>query len=110
MLEYKGYHAEIEFDKDTNYYCGWLYGISDLVTFGGETKEEAEKDFYVAVDDYLEFCRATDQEPKRENADDLDVRVNSDLYQSLKAAAQNAGESFNSFVEKILADYVAKTA
>ena len=72
MLEYKGYHAEFEFDNDTNYWCGWLYGIKDLVTFGGETKEEAEKDFKVAVEDYLEFCKALNQEPNREVSDNLD--------------------------------------
>ena len=110
MLEYKGYHAEFEFDNDTNYWCGWLYGIKDLVTFGGETKEEAEKDFHLAVEDYLEFCEELHQEPNREVSDKLDVRVNSDLYKSLKLAAQNAGESFNSFIEKILADYISKTA
>ena len=106
MLEYKGYHAEIEFDKDTNYYCGWLYGISDLVTFGGETMEEIEADFHLAVEDYLEFCKETNQEPKREPY----LPVSSSLRTSLEKAAKNAGQSLNNFVEKILTDYLAKTA
>lgn len=107
MLEYKGYHAEIEFDEEENYYCGWLYGISDLVTFGGETKAEVEKDFRDAVDDYLEFCKETNQEPKRE---ENKLKINSDLYKTLMTAAENAGENLNDFVEKILSDYISKTA
>lgn len=107
MLEYKGYHAEIEFDEEENYYCGWLYGISDLVTFGGETKAEVEKDFRDAVDDYLEFCKETNQEPKRE---ENNLKINSDLYKTLMTAAENAGENLNEFVEKILSDYISKTA
>ena len=110
MLEYKGYHAEIIFDEEDNYYSGRLYGINDLVMFGGETEEEVEADFHLAVEDYLEFCRADGKEPNREVGNDLDVRVNSELYKSLQAAAKNAGESFNKFVEKILTDYLAKTA
>lgn len=110
MLEYKGYHAEIEFDKDTNYWCGWLYGIKDLVTFGGETKEEAEKDFHLAVEDYLEFCKALNQEPDHEEVKLSNIEVKDDLYKSLSTAAKNAGESLNGLVEKILSDYLAKTA
>ena len=110
MFEYKGYHAEVVYNEETNYWTGWLYGISDFVTFGGETEAEVENDFYEAVDEYLDYCKEIRKEPKREVSDNLDVRVNSDLYKSLKLAAQNAGESFNSFVEKILTDYLAKTA
>ena len=110
MLEYKGYHAEIFYDDEDKYYSGRLYGLNDLVTFGGETEEEVEKDFYLAVDDYLEFCRAKNQEPDKEFGECLDVRVNSDLYKSLKEAAKNSKESLNEFVEKILSDYMTKTA
>lgn len=108
MLEYKGYHAEISYDEEENYYSGHLYGIRDLVMFGGETKAEVEADFRLAVEDYLEFCRAEGKEPNRED-DDI-VRVSHDLYQSLKDAAKKADENLNSFAEKILADYIAKTA
>ena len=110
MMEYKGYHADVEYDEETKYWCGSLYGIRDLVMFGGKTEKELEADFHLAVEDYLEFCRADGKEPNRETGNDLDVRVNSELYKSLQAAAKNAGESFNGFIEKILADYLAKTA
>lgn len=108
MLEYKGYHAEIIHNKEENYYSGRLYGIHDLVTFGGETNEKVEADFHDAVEDYLEFCAELNQEPNRE--DDGIFKVNYNLYQTVKDAAKKAGENYNTFVEKILADYFAKTA
>ena len=77
--------------------------------FGGETEKAVEEDFHLAVADYLEFCKETNQEPKREVSNDLDVRVNSELYKSLVTAAKNAGESLNGLVEKILSDYLAKS-
>ena len=111
MLEYKGYHAEINHNDETNYYCGCLYGIRALVMFGGETKQEVEADFRLAVEDYLEFCRADGEEPNREeNSKDLKVRVNADFYKNLKDATNKSDKNFNDFVEKILTDYVAKTA
>ena len=106
MLEYKGYHAEIEYDKEDDYYCGKLYGIKDLVMFGGATEEEVEADFHLAVEDYLEFCRADGKEPNRE----FNLELTSSLRTSLEKAAKNAGQSLNNFVEKILTDYLAKTA
>ena len=110
MLEYKGYHAEFEFDNDTNYWCGWLYGIKDLVTFGGETKEDAEKDFYVAVDEYLDYCKELNQKPDREEIKLSNIEIKDELYQSLSTVAKNTGESLNELVEKILTGYLAKTA
>lgn len=110
MLEYKGYHAEIVHNDETNYYCGRLYGIKDLVMFGGETEKEVEQDFYAAVDDYLEFCKELNQEPNREEIKLSNIEVKDDIYQSLSAVAKNTGETLNELVEKILTGYLAKTA
>ena len=81
-----------------------------MVTFGGETKEDAEKDFYVAVEDYLEFCKALNQEPDREEVKLSNIEIKDDLYQSLLSVAKNTGESLNILVEKILTGYLAKSA
>ena len=114
MMEYKGYHADVVFDEDTNYWCGSLYGIRDLVMFGGETWEELEKDFHDAVEDYLEVCRADGQEPNRESDtesnENTNLEIKSDLYDSLLTAAKKIGKTPTELVEKILTDYLAKTA
>ena len=110
MMEYKGYHADIEFDADTNYWCGSLYGIRDLVMFGGETKEALEKDFHAAVEDYLEHCKEIGKTPNRELNLHRSFELKPELYKSLSAVAKNSGESLNSLIEKILSNYIAKTA
>ena len=59
----------------------------------------------------MEFCRADGEEPNREeNSEDLEVRVNADFYKNLKDATNKSTKNFNDFVEKILTDYVEKTA
>ena len=110
MWEYKGYHAEFVFDAEDNYYTGRLYGISDLVMFGGETEEEVKADFYAAVDEYLDYCKEIGKEPKREEIKLSNIEIKDDLYQSLSTVAKNTGESLNELVEKILTGYLAKTA
>lgn len=110
MREYKGYHADVEYDTDTSYWCGWLYGISDLVTFGGETEEELEKDFHDAVEDYLEYCEEIGKKPKRELNPYLSFQVTRETHKSLLEAAKKIGKTPDELVEKILTDYLAKTA
>ena len=110
MLEYKGYHAKIVYDDDSLSLFGNLYGIRDLVTFESDSPVEIVKEFHAAVDDYLESCKLSGKEPDRELSGKLNIVVTPEVHRSLEAAAKDSGKSFNKFVEKILTDYLAKTA
>ena len=53
VLNYKGFKARVEIDNETQLmFVGW--GSDNIVTFQGETLEEAQKAFYDAVDEYLD--------------------------------------------------------
>lgn len=55
--EYKGYTAELDIDYPVIPYCGHIANINDLVTFEASTLDDLEKQFRLAVDDYIEFCK-----------------------------------------------------
>lgn len=55
--KYKGYTAELDMDYPVIPYCGHIANIDDLVTFEAGTLDELEKQFKLAVDDYIEFCK-----------------------------------------------------
>ena len=110
MLEYKGYHSKIVYDDDSHSLFGKLANIRDLITFESESAIDIEQEFHEAVDDYLEFCKENGKEPDREFDGKLRVKVAPELHRNLDKAAQNAGESFDNFVEKILTEYLAKAA
>ncbi|MDJ0583267.1 hypothetical protein [Crocosphaera sp.] len=55
-LSYKGYQGHIEIDLDSGIFFSRVVNIKDVVTFQGETIEEAVQEFYNSIDDYLEFC------------------------------------------------------
>ena len=40
ILEYKGYHAKIEFSSDDNIFIGSVIGINDSLNFHGTTVDE----------------------------------------------------------------------
>lgn len=56
-LEYKGFHAEVNYDIEENITYGCIANIEDYVSFEFKKGENAQTIFENAVDDYLEFCR-----------------------------------------------------
>lgn len=54
-MEYKGYKATIEWSEEDKIYHGSLLGVQDCICFHGRRKEEAEKNFKLAVDKYIEI-------------------------------------------------------
>lgn len=53
ILEYKGFRAEINFSASDKILYGKILGISDLVSFEGESVTGIQQAFEEAVDDYL---------------------------------------------------------
>jgi predicted HicB family RNase H-like nuclease len=53
IMTYKGYAADIQYDAEDRIFVGRLAGITDIVTFHGESVTELEADFQAAVDHYL---------------------------------------------------------
>ena len=63
ILEYKGYHTEIEINFESHELYGKIEGINDFVDFMSDTVAGIIKEFHGAVDDYLEFCKEVGKEP-----------------------------------------------
>jgi predicted HicB family RNase H-like nuclease len=57
VLEYRGYSARIELDRDDECFVGRLAGINDVIGFHGSTIVELKAAFHEAIDDYIETCR-----------------------------------------------------
>ena len=49
VMTYKGYMARIEFDQRDNIFIGQIVGITDSITFHGETVKALETDFHAAI-------------------------------------------------------------
>ena len=52
MLEYKGYHAKIEFDVEDMLFVGSVFGIRDSLNFHGTTTQELIESFHQSIDNY----------------------------------------------------------
>ena len=65
IIEYKGYYTRVRFDAESKTLRGKIEGINDYIDFKAEEPSGIEKEFHMAVDDYLEFCREPGKEPEK---------------------------------------------
>ena len=63
ILEYKGYHAKVEYSVEDEVLFGTVLGINDLITFEADSAEDIKKNFHEAMDDYLSMCDRFNKEP-----------------------------------------------
>lgn len=61
---YKNYQTIMKWDEEDKIYYGKIEGIHDLVSFHSKTKEDFEKEFHNAVEDYFAFCKEIGKEPE----------------------------------------------
>ena len=107
ILEYKGYHAKIEFDSEDLVLRGKIEGIKDLVNFESADISTVEEEFHAAVDDYLEFCKDVGKEPDKEYKGTFNIRISPDLHKRLAIVAMQNGDTLNATVEKAIKKYVS---
>ena len=53
QLQYKDFIGSVNFSANDQIYYGKIEGISDLVTFEGNTVQTLTLDFHQAVEDYI---------------------------------------------------------
>lgn len=106
ILEYKGYHAKIEFNADSFTIRGKIDGINDYIDFESDSLDRIEFEFHSAVDDYLAFCEEVGKNPEKEYKGSFNVRVTPELHKKAANVAMRNGMSLNSVVECAIQEYI----
>ncbi len=101
-MEYKGYHAAIEFDGEDGVLVGRLLGINDVVGFHAESVGAMTAAFQAAVDDYLAACARVGKAPDKVYSGQLMVRVDPAVHAQAAKAAEMTGKSLAQWAEEHL--------
>lgn len=107
MMEYRGYHAKVEYSPEDETFVGQVFGVADTLVFDGQSIEELKAMFHASIDDYLELCQEIGKEPDREYRGTFNVRVPVELHREAALAAESKDISLNQFVAEALRRYVA---
>ncbi len=102
MMEYKGYHAQVEFDAEDEIFVGQVYGITDSLNFHGTSVAELEEMFHQSIDNYLEMCAKYGKVPDKEFKGSFNVRISPELHKEISLQAAQEGMSLNQYVLKAL--------
>ena len=102
MMTYKGYTASLEVDVEAKILFGQVLDINDVITFKGQTVDEARQEFQNSVDDYLAFCEELGEEPDKPFSGKLPFRTTPEHHRKIFIAAKKAGKSINAWMDEIL--------
>ena len=102
MMEYKGYHAQVEYDADDGLFVGKVYGISDSLNFHGTSVAELEAMFHQSIDNYLQMCAEAGKHPDKEFKGSFNVRISPDLHRRISINAAQEGITLNQYVVRAL--------
>lgn len=106
IIEYKGYFAKVEFSVRDQLLYGKIEGIDDLITFQCESAATIEREFQLAVDDYLIFCETVGKTPQKAYKGSFNVRVSPELHQKADILAKKSGRTLNQVVSDALSEYL----
>jgi len=100
VLTYKGFIGSVHFSAEDKVFHGRIEGITDLISFEGQTVNELIRAFHEAVDDYIALCAEAGKEPLKSYKGSFNVRVPSELHIKAIQQASMLGISLNQLVQK----------
>jgi predicted HicB family RNase H-like nuclease len=101
-VKYKGYTGSVDYDAEDRLFYGRVDGITDIVSFQGDTVEALETDFRAGIDDYLDFCKERGVEPQRPCSGRFVLRISPELHREAAIAARSQRESLNTWITRAI--------
>jgi len=105
-MKYKNYYGSVEFSDEDNVFHGKIIGISDCITYEGNSVDSLRKDFHDAVNDYFEICKEIGKEPEKIYKGSFNVRIEPSLHKNLAIYSASQGKTLNSTVEEAIREYI----
>ncbi len=102
MLEYKGYHASIEYDAEDDIFVGEVFGITDSLNFHGTSVIELKEMFEQSIDNYLELCEKIGKNPDKEFKGTFNVRIPPEMHKKAALAAAEQKITLNQYVMRAI--------
>ena len=105
-MNYKGYYGSVEFSDEDDVFHGKIIGISDRITYEGDTVKSLRRDFEEAVGEYLEACLQLGKEPEKTYKGTFNVRITPSLHRQLALFSTSNGKTLNAAVEEAIRNYI----
>jgi predicted HicB family RNase H-like nuclease len=108
-LNHQGYDGSVEYSAEDRMLHGRVIGIHDVISFGGQSVKELERNFRNAVDEYLAFCEKRGKTPNKPFRGSLSVRLREGLHTKAAIFAEKNDMKINTVINDALDEYLAKS-
>ena len=98
LLQYKDFIGSVHFSSDDSVFFGKIEGISDLVTFEGDSVKEIKRSFEEAVDDYVLLCEENSRPIQKTYKGSFNIRISPELHRKAVQTSLKRGLSLNQLV------------
>jgi predicted HicB family RNase H-like nuclease len=105
-LKHKDFIGVFNYIEDEDILYGKIEGITDLVTFQGESIPEIKIAFFEAVEDYIMLCKEAEKEPLKSFKGVFNVRVSTELHRKASLEAVKRNINLNQLVQRALENEV----
>lgn len=102
VLNYRGFIGSVHFSADDQIFYGKIEGVTDLVTFEGETVKELTEAFHYMVDEHIKDCEAENIAPEKSYKGSFNVRLTPELHKRIADSAKMRGITINKYVYEVL--------
>lgn len=102
IIEYKGYHGQVEFDEERLVLTGKILFINDLVTFEASDGPSIKAEFEAAVDDYLDTCASLGRSPQKPFNGQFNVRLGPELHRCAVIDAAKSRITLNEWMCRVV--------
>ena len=99
QLNYKGYIGSVCFSEEDGVFHGKVIGVTDSISFEGESVQSLTDDFGSAIDEYLEFCQEVG---KNAEENSYTIRISPTVYNNALRYSAQKGLSFTTFIESAI--------
>lgn len=106
VIQYRGYHARIDYSSEDNMLIGSVINIRDSLHFHGNSIPEITQTFHDSIDNYLEMCEALGKTPDKEYKGSFNIRIPQELHRKAALMAEEEGISLNQLIQNAIEDIV----
>lgn len=106
LIEYKGYHATVEYSDEDEALIGKVFGLADTIVFDGESLQEINMAFHEAIDDYLAYCEKVGKVPEKEFKGSFNIRISPEMHRMAALEAEKRGISLNQLISDAIENYI----
>jgi predicted HicB family RNase H-like nuclease len=106
-LQHRDYDGSVEYSAEDKMLHGRVLGIRDMISYGGTSIRELDRNFRDAIDDYIASCEKRGKQPNIPYKGSFNVRVAMELHQRAARYAEEHRIALNAVVQKALSEYLA---